>query len=267
EQAGIFGGINGYGLGLAISDFNQDGYPDIYVGNDFHEDDYYYLNQGDGTFVESLRAHFGHTTRFSMGSDVADINGDGRPDLLSLDMLPEDEVALKSSEGDDNIQSQKLRVERFGYHYQFTRNMLFVNQEDGHFMETALLSGVAATDWSWSALFGDYDQDGLQDIFVSNGIPKRPNDLDFIKFASNEEIQKKLDHTQLIDQKALELMHSSKMHNYIFQGGKDLEFHNRSGDWISKDSLISGATAYGDLDGDGDLDLVINNIGHPASLY
>jgi hypothetical protein len=193
EAAGIYGGVNGYGLGLAIADFDQDGYPDIYVGNDFHEDDYFYLNQGDGTFVESLKTYFGHTSRFSMGSDVADINGDGRPDLLSLDMLPEDEVALKASEGDDDVQTQKMRVEHFGYHYQFTRNMLFVNQPDGHFMETALMSGLAATDWSWSALFGDYDQDGQQDVFVSNGIPKRPNDLDFIKFASNDEIQRKLD--------------------------------------------------------------------------
>ncbi len=146
EEAGIYGGINGYGLGLAVADFNLDGYPDIYVGNDFHEDDYYYLNNGDGTFTESLKTYFGHTSRFSMGNDVADINGDGRPDLLSLDMLPEDEVALKSSEGDDNVQTQKMRVEHFGYHYQFTRNMLFVNQEDGNFMETALLSGIAATD-------------------------------------------------------------------------------------------------------------------------
>ena len=267
EQAGIFGGINGYGLGLAISDFNQDGYPDIYVGNDFHEDDYYYLNQGDGTFVESLRTYFGHTSRFSMGSDVADINGDGRPDLLSLDMLPEDEVALKSSEGDDDVQTQKMRVEHFGYHYQFTRNMLFVNQADGNFMETALMSGLAATDWSWSALFGDYDQDGRQDVFVSNGIPKRPNDLDFIKFASNDEIQRKLDNTKLVDEKALELMPSGRVHNYIFQGGEALMFHNRSGEWTVKDSLISGATAVGDLDGDGDLDIVTNNIDHPGSLY
>ncbi|MEZ4809479.1 MAG: VCBS repeat-containing protein [Allomuricauda sp.] len=267
EAAGIYGGINGYGLGLAISDFNQDGYPDIYVGNDFHEDDYYYLNNGDGTFTESLKKYFGHTSRFSMGNDVADINNDGRPDLISLDMLPEDEVALKSSEGDDNVQTQKLRVDRFGYHYQFTRNMLFVNQSDGNYMETALMSGIAATDWSWSALFGDYDMDGQQDIFISNGIPKRPNDLDFINFVSNDQIKQKIDNTKLVDKKALDLMPSGNVHNYVYKGGQDLMFQDMSSKWIVKDTLISGATAMADLDNDGDLDLVTNNLNQPASLY
>ena len=267
ENAGIYGGINGYGLGLAISDFNQDGYPDIYVGNDFHEDDYYYLNNGDGTFTESLKKYFGHISRFSMGNDVADINHDGYPDLISLDMLPEEEVPLKSSEGDDNIQVQKLRIERYGYHYQFTRNMLFINQPNGDFIETALMSGVAATDWSWSALFSDYDQDGEQDLFISNGIIRRPNNLDFINFASNEQIRKKLDNTKLVDQKALDLMPSGAVHNYVFKGSKDLKFENKSKDWISKDTLVSGATAFADFDNDGDLDLVTNNINATASIY
>lgn len=267
EEAGIYGGINGYGLGLAISDFNLDGFPDIYVGNDFHEDDYYYINNGDGTFTESLKDYFGHTSRFSMGNDVADINGDGRPDFISLDMLPEDEVALKSSEGDDNIQTQKLRIQQYGYHYQFTRNMLFLNQPDGNFMETALLSGVSATDWSWSALFGDYDLDGQQDIFVSNGIPKRPNDLDFINFVSSEQIKNKIDNTKLVDQDALNLMPSGNTANYIFKGSEGITFENMSERWIKKDTIISGATAIGDFDGDGDLDLVTNNLNSEATLY
>lgn len=267
EEADIYGGINGYGLGVAISDFNQDGYPDIYVGNDFHEDDYYYLNNGDGTFSESLKEHFGHISRFSMGNDVADINHDGLPDMISLDMLPEDEIPLKSSEGDDNIQTQKLRIEQYGYHYQFTRNMLYVNQIDGNYMETALMSGVAATDWSWSALFADYDQDGEQDLFVSNGIPKRPNDLDFINFLSSDQIQSKVNNTKLVDQDALNMMPTGATHNYVFKGKPNLAFEDMTGQWISNDTLISGATALGDFDNDGDIDVVTSNLNSPASLY
>ena len=267
EQAGIYGGVNGYGLGLAVADFNMDGYPDIYVGNDFHEDDYYYLNNGDGTFTESLRNYFGHTTRFSMGNDVADINHDGRPDLLSLDMLPEDEKVLKSSEGDDNVQTLKMRTERFGYYYQYTRNMLQVNQPGGSFEETALMSGLAATDWSWSALFADYDQDGEQDVFISNGIPRRPNDMDFIMFASNDQIRNKMDNTKLVDKKALDMMPSGAVHNYIFKGTDSLNFIDESGKWIANDTLISGATALADFDNDGDVDIITNNIDHPVTLY
>jgi hypothetical protein len=267
EEAGIFGGVNGYGLSVAVSDFNQDGYPDIYVCNDFHEDDYYYLNNGDGTFGEKLKEYFGHTTRFSMGSDVADINHDGWPDILSLDMLPEDETILKASDGDESLQILKMRVEQYGYHYQFTRNMLQINQPGYKFVETALLSGIAATDWSWSSLFEDFDQDGHQDLFISNGIPKRPNNLDFIKFVSSDQIQKKINNTRLVDQEALNMMPGGKVHNYVFQGDGNIGFKDRSGDWIKKDSLISGATALGDLDNDGDLDLVVSNINEPAALY
>jgi enediyne biosynthesis protein E4 len=267
EQAGIFGGANGYGLGLAVSDFNLDGYPDIYVGNDFHEDDYYYLNNGDGTFTESLKAYFGHTSRFSMGVDVADINHDGFPDILSLDMLPEDEKVLKSSLGDDNAQMLKLRTEEFGYHYQYTRNMLQINQAGKHFTETALLNGVAATDWSWSALFADYDQDGEQDIFVCNGIPKRPNDLDYVKYYSNDQIKTKISTTKLLDKEALNKMPKGNVTNYIFQGSPNLEFKNKSADWIENDSIISNGSGYADLDNDGDLDLVTNNTNDIASVY
>ncbi len=267
EAAGIFGGINGYGLGISIADFNQDGYPDIYVGNDFHEDDYYYINNGDGTFSDQLKNYFGHTTRFSMGNDVADINHDGLPDIISLDMLPEDEEVLKTSEGDDNIQIQKLRTQKFGYHYQFTRNMLYVNQQNSSYLETALLSGIAATDWSWSSLFADFNQDGEQDLFISNGISKRPNDLDFIKFISNDQIQKKIDNTKLVDQEALQMMPSGEAHNYIFKGTKNLEFEDKSGQWISNKKGVSGATALGDLDNDGDIDMVVSNIDEEVSLY
>jgi hypothetical protein len=267
EVAGIFGGINGYGLGISVADFNQDGYPDMYVGNDFHEDDYYYINNGDGTFSEKLKIYFGHTSRFSMGNDVADINHDGLPDIISLDMLPEDEFVLKTSEGDDNIQIQKMRTQQFGYHYQFTRNMLYVNQQNSGYLETALLSGIAATDWSWSSLFADFNQDGEQDLFISNGITKRPNDLDFIKFVSSDQIQKKIDNTKLVDQKALEMMPAGEASNYIFKGAKNLIFEDKSATWISQNKTVSGATAIGDLDNDGDVDLVVNNINEAALVY
>lgn len=265
EEAGIFGGINGYGLGIAIADFNSDSYPDIYIGNDFHEDDYYYLNNGDGTFSERLKDYFGQTTRFSMGNDVADLNYDGLPDLISLDMLPEDEKVLKSSEGDEDVNILKLRTERYGYHYQFTRNMLHINQGDA-FVETALLDGVAATDWSWSALFADYNQDGYQDLFISNGVPKRPNDLDYIRFVSNEQIKDKIDATKLVDQQALDIMPSGAVRNYIFKGDGS-GFEDMSNEWIPDEAYFSTATAIGDLDNDGDLDLVITNNTSGISIY
>ncbi len=267
EQARIYGGANGYGLGLAISDFNNDGWPDIYVGNDFHEDDYFYLNNGDGTFTESLKTYFGHTSRFSMGNDVADINHDGYPDILSLDMLPEDEKVLKSSVGDDNVAMQEMRIDRLGYHYQYSRNMLQINNKGRNFTETALLSGLAATDWSWGALFGDYDLDGEQDVFVSNGIPRRPNDLDYIKYISNEQIQKKIQKTKLVDQEALDLMPDGAVSNYIFKGEDGIRFENTSGQWLPELPSYSNGCAYADLDNDGDLDLVTNDINNPPLVY
>lgn len=267
EEAGIYGGVNGYGLGVAVADFNQDGFPDLYVGNDFHEDDYFYLNNGNGTFSECLKHYFGHITRFSMGNDAADINHDGKVDFISLDMLPENEKILKSSEGDDAPNIQRLRVQRYGYHYQYSRNMLYVNQGANLFMETALLSGLAATDWSWSALFADFNQDTHQDLFISNGIPKRPNDLDYIRFVSNEHIKTKIDNTKLVDQQALELMPSGASRNYVFEGNGNLSFKDQSDHWIPQELTFSTATAWADLDNDGDLDLVINNInGSPELL-
>ncbi|WP_299605716.1 VCBS repeat-containing protein [uncultured Aquimarina sp.] len=266
EEAGIFGGGNGYGLGVATADFNNDGYTDIYVSNDFHEDDYYYLNNGNGTFTESLKKNFGHTSRFSMGSDVADINHDGFTDIMTLDMTPEDETVLKASAGDETVDMLQMRIKRLGYHYQYARNMLQVNRED-HFEETALLSGVAATDWSWSALFADYDQDGEQDIFISNGIPKRPNDLDYIKYISNEKIQEKLNANKLVDNDALNIMPSGEVPNYMFRGDKGITFSNESSSWLPQENTASTGSAYADFDNDGDLDIVTNNINAPVSFY
>ena len=267
EIAGIIGSISGYGLGVSIADFNQDAYPDIYVANDFYEDDYYYLNNGDGTFSEKLRDYFGHTSRFSMGNDAADVNHDGWPDIMTLDMLPGDEVVLKSSQGDDNFQTQNMRKLMFGYHYQFTRNMLHINQQNSNYLETGLMSGVAATDWSWSSLFADYNQDGEQDIFITNGILKRPNDLDFTNFFSNDKIQNNRSDSKLMNQEALDAMPSGKVNNYMFKGSNNLMFENVSEHWMPNDKFVSGATALGDLDNDGDIDIVVSNLNEEVSLY
>ncbi len=265
EKAGIHDGPAGCGLGLGIADFNNDGWDDIYVGNDSNEDDYYYINNGDGTFSEQLKEHFSMISRSSRGNDIADINADGFADIITVDALPEEEKILKASLNNDPSDLQPMYA-RMDYYPQYMRNMLQVNLAGKVFSERAFIMGVAATDWSWSPLFADLDQDGIIDLFITTGIHQRPNDLDYIKFISNKQVREKLNKTRLVDEEAINEMPSGTVHNYIFRGdGK--HFTNRSGEWIPIDTLTSNGSAYADLDNDGDLDLIVNNFGTSPVIY
>lgn len=269
EQAGIYQSKLGYGLGIAISDVDDNGWPDIYVSNDFHENDYLYYNNGNGTFTEGISQSVGHTSTFSMGSDIADFNNDARADIITLDMRPEDEVILKSSVGADPYNIYRFKLD-YGYHYQFPRNMLQLNTgnlntpntKGTQFSEIGQLAGVDATDWSWSALFCDVDNDGWKDIFITNGIWRRPNDLDYLKFTSSSEIQEQASNLQLAER-----MPQGKIPNYIFKNNKNLSFQPMSAQWGFDTPGCSNGAAYADLDNDGDLDLVVNNLNAPAGIY
>src|SRR6185437_14714770 len=267
KSAGIYSSALGYGLGVGVADLNNDGYDDIYVSNDFHENDYYYLNQGNGTFKEINNQAFGHESKSSMGNDIADINHDGWLDIMTVDMLPADEKIGKSTLGDDPL--PLFNLERsYGYNYQYARNCLQLNTGKGKkFSDIALYSNVAATDWSWSPLIADYNLDGTQDIFVSNGIKNRPNDLDYIQFISGLPQNHSDTGTRTHDKEMLNHMPPGAWHSYIFEGDTDLKFTDRSLTWgFDKPTLAQGA-AYADLDGDGALDLVTNNMNEPAGIY
>jgi hypothetical protein len=267
KSAGIYSSQLGYGLGVGVSDLNNDGWPDLYISNDFSENDYLYLNHKKKGFTEVINHSIQHTSRFSMGNDLADFNNDGLIDIVSLDMLPEDEVVLKKSAGEDSYNTYQLKL-GLGFGRQFSRNALQLNlgmdeQHIPQFAEIAPLAGIAATDWSWASLFADFDNDGWKDLFISNGILRRPNDMDYINFLSGEEMA---NNPNMADKKMYEQMPKGESPNYFFKNNGDLTFKNVSHAWGIKANSISNGAAYGDLDNDGDLDLVINNLNAEATL-
>jgi hypothetical protein len=267
NQAGIYGGVEGYGLGVVASDLNLDGCPDLYVANDFQENDFLYRNNCDGTFTESIATSVGHTSRFSMGVDAADFNNDGRPDLAVLDMLPEREDILKTSANAESFNVHNLKL-RAGYHAQYARNTLQVNRGQGRFSEIGYLAGVSATDWSWSALFADLDNDGFKDLFITNGIYRRPNDLDYINYVGNEAVQASL--AKGITEKNLTLlsrMPQIRLPSYAYRNNGNLTFTNVADAWGLAQPGFSNGAAYVDLNNSGALDLVVNRINAPAAIY
>ena len=272
DEAHINGSGLNFGLSVAISDINNDGWADIYVTNDYDERDFLYLNNHDGTFNEVLTKAASHISEFAMGSDVADYNNDEKPDVLVLDMLPEDNHRQKMLKGPDTYDRYNMRVNH-GFHYQQMRNTLQLNNGVDSsgvplFSEVGQLAGVSNTDWSWSPLFADFDNDGWKDLFISNGILKDITNLDFVKYTSGytanitETKGTKEEMWQLIQQ-----MPSTKLHNYLFRNNGDLSFKNVTKDWGFTKSAVSNGSAYADLDNDGDLDLVINNLDDNATIY
>ena len=268
KQTGIQSTAIGYGLGVAVADIDVDGYPDIYIGNDFHENDYLYINQKNGTFLESGRSMMMHSSQYSMGVDVADINNDGLPEIISMDMLPSDPYILKRSLGEDAYDIFNFKIGA-GYSYQYTRNNLQLNRGNGMFSEVGLYSGVAASDWSWSSLFLDFNNDGNKDLFISNGIPKRMNDIDYINFLSNAEVQNavKNNNVQEKDMALINKFPEIKLPNKFYVNNGALHFTDAAAQIGTNSPTFSNGAAAADFDNDGDIDIVVSNINAEALLY
>ncbi|QHT68902.1 VCBS repeat-containing protein [Rhodocytophaga rosea] len=268
EQAGMYGSLIGFGLGITIGDVNNDNWLDIYISNDFYERDYLYINNKNGTFTEESKEWMQHESLSSMGADIADINNDNNLDIFVTDMLPGDNYRLKTTSQFENYNLEQLKLAR-DFHYQYMQNMLHLNNGDGTFSEIARLANVHATDWSWGALIFDMDNDGLKDIFVANGIYKDLTDQDFVNFLDEEETVREAFERggYKFNQELMNKMSSTPIPNYAFKNAGNFQFKNKAQDWGLGDPGFSNGAAYGDLDNDGDLDLIINNVNSPVSVY
>lgn len=265
DEVGIYNSPLGYGLAITTTDINNDGWMDLYVGNDFHENDYLYINNQDGTFKESFTQYFKHSTRFTMGVDVADLNSDGELDIFATDMMPFDATIALKSGGEDANKVTKIKAD-FGFEPQYSRNHLFLKKPYGDYAELAVFSQTHATDWSWSILMQDFDNDGNNDLYISNGIVKRPNDLDYINYLSNSNYGNFVATKQNeMKEELINQMPTLEIPNLLFKNEGNLQFSTLEKAKVSKPSYTNGS-AYSDLDNDGDLDLVLNNLNAPASI-
>ncbi len=266
-EAGIYGSLIGFGLGITIGDVNNDNWLDIYISNDFYERDYLYINQKNGTFKEDLENQMQHISLSSMGADVADINNDGQADIFVTDMLPGDDIRLKTTSTNEGYDLFDFKLKQ-DYWYQYQRNMLHLNNGDGTFSEVAQMANVHATDWSWGALIFDMDNDGNKDLFVANGVAKDLTDQDFVNYMGDRNtMQEMLSGKQFNYKDMVDKISSKPIPNYAFQNNGGLKFQNVAKNWGLEGPGFSNGSAYGDLDNDGDLDLIVNNLNAPLSVF
>ena len=266
KKAGIIQTPLTFGLGICIADINQDGWQDIYVTNDYNEPDYLYINNRDGTFKDDAKNCFRHLSQFSMGVDIADYNNDGRPDVMTLDMLPEDNRRQKLLQLQENYESFELMISQDLYK-QYMRNMLQLNNGDGTFSEIGQLAGVSNTDWSWCPLFADLDNDGYKDLFITNGYLRDYTNKDFLRYWGDYRLKRAMNREPILLMDLVTAMPSTSLMNYVFRNEHNLTFSNKQKDWGVENTGVSGAAVYADLDNDGDLDLVVSNINEPPSVY
>ncbi len=266
EEAGIYGSRIGFGLGVSIGDLNNDRWLDIYVSNDFFERDYLYINNQDGTFEEVVEEKTQSISLNSMGADIADINHDGLPEVFVTDMLPEPEDRFKTKTAFDTWDRYKQKIDN-GYHQQYTRNALQLNIGNGEFSEIGRMLDVEATDWSWAALIADFDLSGSNDLFVANGIYQDLTDMDYVNYYSDPDLFQEVVNRELPIDELFKDIPSVAVPNYMFSGEGDLRFTNRAVEWGLGEPSFSNGSAYGDLDNDGDLDLVVSNVNMPSFVY